>query len=157
MLEFISIASALLIDRAKEPNFIELQNKLETYGFQVRIAIPPNPGLPESRGDFPRRNFRQPYGVFNAASKSIWINPIVFELGNSQPTIVHEAVHAAQFCKGNGKLQSLGLKIEPISQAQPFFKRYTNTRRQNLEKEAYTVQSQTNSVSLAMSLLDRYC
>ena len=157
MLDFISIASALLIDRVSDPNFIKLKNKLETYSFQVRIEIPPNYRLPETRSDIPRRSFRKPYGVFDATSKSIWINPIVFELGNSEATIVHEAIHAAQFCKGNGKLESLGLDIEPISQAQPFFKRYANIKLQNLEKEAYTIQSQTNSVSVAISLLDRYC
>ena len=157
MLESIPIALALLIGRGNDPNFLELKNKLETYGFQVRIEIPPSFRLPELKTDIPRRSFRKPYGVFHPHSKSIWINPIVFDLGNSQATIVHEAVHAAQYCKGKGKLESLGLDIEPISQASPFFKRYTNIRHQALEKEAYTVQSQTNSVSLALALLDRYC
>ncbi|MCC0176287.1 hypothetical protein I4641_04765 [Waterburya agarophytonicola K14] len=142
---------------AISPNFRELKHKLEGYGFVVNIAIPPDYQLTPQRQDFQRRRVRKPYGLLNASNKSIWINPIVFELGISQPVLIHETIHAAQFCQGKGNLQVLELDIEPIKQAQPFFKRYVNTYSQQIEREAYVVQTQTNSYELAVSLLDKYC
>ncbi len=138
-------------------DFIKLKNKLESYDFKVNIAIPPDFELPKQQTDFQRRRVRKPYGLLNSKNKSIWINPIVFELGISKPVLIHEAVHAGQFCKGNGSLQTLNLDLEPIAQAQPYFKRYLDIYAQKLEKEAYAVQTQPNSFELAMSLLDRYC
>ncbi|MGD1919794.1 MAG: hypothetical protein ACFCAD_13430 [Pleurocapsa sp.] len=140
-----------------DANFIKLKNQLQHYGFQVNIAIPPDNSLPEQQTDFQRRRLRKPYGLFNAAEKSIWINPIVFELGIGNSVLIHETVHAAQFCQGNGSLQALKLDIEPIKQAQPYFKRYRDSHYQTLEKEAYTVQTQSNSYELALALLNKYC
>ncbi|MEL6928273.1 MAG: hypothetical protein AAFO95_06545 [Cyanobacteria bacterium J06600_6] len=139
-----------------EPEFIQLKTQLENYGFQVNIAIPPEFNLPQQQNGL-RRIVRKPYGLLHSPSKSVWINPIVFELGIDRATLIHEAVHAAQYCAGNGKIQTLGLDLEPIPQALPYFKRYVNTQRQDLEREAYTVQTQENSYELARSLLDRYC
>ena len=159
MFKSLSIGSVLLIAQLINPNvnFAELKNKLQDYGFQVNIAIPPDTRLPKQQTDFQRRRLRKPYGLLNSADKAIWINPIVFELGIDNPVLIHEAVHAAQFCKGNGNLQALELDIEPIKQAQPYFKRYKDAYSQKLEKEAYTVQTQTNSYELAVDLLDKYC
>ena len=140
-----------------DPEFVRLKTQLENYGFQVNIAVPPNFNLPDREIDFLRRRVRKPYGVLNAKSKSIWINPIVFELGNSNAVLIHEAVHAAQYCAGNGKIQTIGLDIEPIEQARPFFKRYINVHSQAVEKEAYTVQTQSNSYELVLSLLEQHC
>ena len=142
---------------AADSDFTRLKTQLEGYGFQVKIAIPPDFQLPNQQTDFLRRRVRKPYGVMSAKSKSIWINPIVFELGNSNAVLVHEAVHAAQYCAGNGSIQTIGLDIEPIQQAQPFFKRYVNVHSQAVEKEAYAVQTQSNSYELVKSLLERYC
>ena len=139
-----------------DSNFTRLQTQLEGYGFEVHIAIPPEFNLPKQQAGMRRIN-RKPYGVLSSKSKSIWINPIVFELGISQATLIHEAVHAAQYCAGNGNIQTLGLDLEPIPQALPFFRRYVNTQRQDLEREAYTVQTQPNSYELVRSLLDKYC
>lgn len=138
-----------------EPEFTQLKTQLESYGFQVNIAIPPNFNLPK-QVDL-RRSVNKPYGMLQSKSKSIWINPIVFELGISKATLIHETVHAAQYCAGNGMLQAINLELEPIPQALPFFKRYVDTQRQNLEREAYTVQSQPNSYELARSLLEQHC
>lgn len=138
------------------PEFVQLKTQLENYGFEVNIAIAPNLNLPEQQIDFQRR-ISKPYGVLNAKSKSIWINPVVFELGNSNAVLIHEAVHAAQYCAGNGNIQTIGLDLEPIKQARPFFKRYANIHTQAVEKEAYTVQTQPNSYELVRSLLDQYC
>lgn len=159
MIESSLLNSILLISQLINPdaNFTKLRNQLQYYGFQVNIATPPDTHLPEQQTDFQRRRLRKPYGLLNAAEKAIWIHPIVFELNIANSVLIHETVHAAQFCKGNGSFQLLELDIEPIKQAQPFFKRYTDSRSQALEKEAYTIQTQTNSYQLAFSLLDRHC
>lgn len=158
MFESLLISSVMLMSQLPnaDSEFIQLKTQLESYGFQVNIAIPPDLTLPRQQ-DGLRRKVRKPYGMFLPKSKSIWINPIVFELGFSQATLIHESIHAAQYCAGNGKLKAINLDLEPIPQALPFFKRYVNTQRQDLEKEAYTVQSQPNNYELARSLLDQYC
>ncbi len=138
-----------------DPQFLELKTQLESYGFQVNVAIPPDFDSQEQNGW--RKASRKPYGVLHPKSKSIWINPIVFELGNSTPTLIHESVHAAQYCAGNGNIQKIGLDLQPIPQALPYFKRYINTQRQDLEREAYTVQTQPNSYELVKSLLVKHC
>jgi hypothetical protein len=55
------------------------------------------------------------------------------------------------------KNQTLGLEIQPINYARPFFKLYTDVKRQDLEIEAYAVQTQPNSFELAVSLLQQHC
>ena len=160
MFKSLLLSSTLLIAQSfpsPDAQFNQLKTQLESYGFKVNIATPPSLKLPNQQPDFQRRRVRKPFGVMNAESKSIWIHPIVFELGISNPVLVHEAVHAAQFCVGKGKIQTIGLDIEPIKQAQPFFKRYVDTQSQALEKEAYAVQTQPNSYDLAVNLLDRHC
>jgi hypothetical protein len=56
-----------------------------------------------------------------------------------------------------GKLTTLGLDIQPINYARPFFLRYADVHRQDLEREAYAVQTQPNSFELATSLLQQNC
>lgn len=90
-------------------------------------------------------------------SKIIWLNPIGFELHIATQTLIHEAVHAAQVCKGKGKMRALGLDIQPSNYARPFFSHYRNGDRQNLEREAYAVQTQLNRFQLAVSLLQQHC
>lgn len=158
MLKSWLLISTILLSQIPNtnPDFIQLKSQLESYGFQVNIAIPPDSNLPNQQVGL-RRKIRKPYGLFNPQSKSIWINPIVFELGNSNATLIHETVHATQYCVGNGDLQTIGLDIEPIQQAKPFFKRYVDTHSQAIEQEAYTVQTQPDSYELARSLLEQYC
>jgi hypothetical protein len=126
----------------KEQQFLSLKQELEQYGFQVIIELPPKRGT---------------YGLLESASKKIWINPVVFELEIGTQTLIHEAVHAAQVCAGKGNIQTLDLDIQPISDARPFFLRYSDIHRQDLEKEAYAVQTQPNSFELAISLLEQNC
>ena len=154
---FSRIASSPKPSPKFSSQFRQLKTQLESYGFEVNIAIPANLQLPSQKPDFQRRRARNPYGVLNAADKTIWINPIVFELGNSNSVLIHEAVHAAQLCVGQGRVQTIGLEIEPIKQAQPYFKRYANTYSQAIEKEAYAVQTHTDSFKLATDLLARHC
>ncbi|BBD65427.1 hypothetical protein NIES4072_08980 [Nostoc commune NIES-4072] len=136
--------SLLLLSQIPNPEvkFLDLKNKLEKKGFQVIIALPPKRGA---------------YGLLREADKKIWINPVVFELGIGTQTLIHETVHAAQVCAGKGKIKTLGLDIQPINYARPFFKRYTDMKRQDLEREAYAVQTQPNSFELAVSLLQQHC
>jgi hypothetical protein len=158
MLRSLLISSLLLISQSfnEEPEFTQLKTQLESYGFEVNIAIPPDFKLPKQQSSLNHID-RKPYGLLHSQSKSIWINPIVFELGISKATLTHETVHAAQYCAGKGQLKAIALELEPIPQALPYFKRYVDTQRQDLEREAYTVQSQPNSYELARSLLDQHC
>jgi hypothetical protein len=158
MFKFSLVSTIVLLSQLSnaEPEFMELKKQLESYGFQVKIAIPPEFGWSRQEEDL-KPKFSRPYGLLHSQSKSIWINPITFELGISKVALIHETVHAAQYCAGNGNIQAINLDLEPIPQALPYFKRYVDTQRQDLEREAYTVQSQPNSYELARSLLDQHC
>jgi hypothetical protein len=126
----------------QESSFEMLKKQLEQANFQVILDLPPQRGA---------------YGLLKSDSKKIWINPVVFELGIAEQTLIHEAVHAAQVCKGKGKFALLGLDIDPLIYAQPFFMHYGDTDRKELEREAYAVQTQPNRVELISSLLKKYC
>ena len=138
MLIPLLLASSVL---SADAEFTRLHQVLENYGFEVRFELPP---------------IRGAYGLLKHDSKTIWINPVVFELKIAQPTLIHEAVHAAQSCAGEESLKTLGLKIPPPMVTKPFFFRYHFYRRE-LEAEAYTIQVQPNATDLALELLDRYC
>jgi hypothetical protein len=125
-----------------EQQFLTLKNQLEKSGFSVIIKLPPQRGA---------------YGLLQPSSKTIWINPVVFDLNIALPTLIHESTHAAQLCKGRGQMQILGLDIEPSNYARPFFSGYTDIHRKDLEREAYSVQTQPNSWQLALSLLQKNC
>ena len=144
MLKSFLISSFFLVSQLPnpDPEFTQLKTQLESYGFEVNIAIPPDFTIPRYNPDL-RRSFQRSLGLFR--DRSIWINPIVFELDFSKQTLIHEAVHAVQSCVGEGQVEPIGLDIEPIPQALPHFKRYADSQRQDLEREAYTVQSQPNS------------
>ncbi len=144
MLKFFVSSSLVLIAQVPTDNaqFITLKNLLEQSGFQVIVELPPQRGA---------------YGLLQTSSKKIWINPVVFDLNIALPTLIHESVHAAQVCSGEGTIEMLGLDIEPINQARPFFQRYGDIHRQDLEREAYAVQTQPNSFELALSLVKKYC
>ena len=144
MLETAILYSSLLIAQTQKPSqqFLQLKNQLQNYGFEVRIELPPKRGA---------------YGLFKASQKKIWINPVVFDLNIANPTLIHEAVHAAQFCAGKGKMKTLRLNIQPIRPARRLFLRYSNIHRQDLEREAYAVQTQPNRFQLATNLLNKHC
>lgn len=132
---------AQLPDSPAEPEFSRLQQVLEQYGFKLRLESPP------VRGN---------YGMLETKSKSIWINPAVFDLGIARPTLIHEAVHAAQLCAGQGKLSLLGLDIMPLPFARPYFLQYPSPRRE-MEAEAYALQAEPDGVEQVISLLKQYC
>ena len=90
-MKHLTVLGALLlasVPAVADSQFNRLQQVLEQHGFDVRLELPPVPGA---------------YGSLNSRSKTISINPVVFELGIAQPTLVHEAVHAAQSCAGRRK------------------------------------------------------
>ena len=144
MLEIAVLGFSLLIAQIQKPpqEFLELKRQLEKHGFEVIIELPPKRGS---------------YGLLRVTNKKIWINPVVFDLQIANPTLIHESVHAAQLCVGKGRMKTLGLDIQPIQAARRLFLRYTNIHRQNLEREAYAVQTQPNSFELATTLLQKHC
>jgi hypothetical protein len=144
MFSAIALHTMVLIAQVpmQESSFEIIKKQLEQAKFQVILDLPPQRGA---------------YGLLKADSKKIWINPVVFELGIAEQTLIHEAVHAAQVCKGKGKLSLLGLDIDPLIYAQPFFMHYRDADRRELEREAYAVQTQSNRVELVSSLLKKYC
>ena len=129
------------IAAAADPEFTMLKQVLEQHGFAVKIAVPPR---------------RWAYGLLQAKSKTIWINPAVFELEIAVPTIVHEAVHAAQRCVSGPELRPLGLGIAPPQITWRHVTRYHSYRRA-VEAEAYAVQTRPDRVTLAMSIVRKYC
>ncbi|MEC4982875.1 MAG: hypothetical protein SAJ37_01095 [Oscillatoria sp. PMC 1068.18] len=147
LITFLSIANPVstsaqsVSPSSANQDFSRLQQVLTTYGFQVNLAIPPVRGT---------------YGIFQVDSKQVWINPVVFDLGIAVPTLVHESIHAAQFCAGGDRLQLLDLDLEPSPRARPYFLRYHAYRRE-IEAQAYTVQTQPNRVELAIAILHQYC
>jgi hypothetical protein len=153
---FLSLIFALILiyspltysqDNQLDSQFNSLQKTLTSYGFIIKIELPPYQTL---------RGIR-PYGVVSSKTKTIWINPVVFDLGNARSTLVHEATHAAQLCIGKGEFKLLNLEIEPPKITHPYFLRYHQNYQREIEAEAYTVQVQPNSLELINQLLDRYC
>lgn len=141
-----SLSLANLVHSADNSDFDNLEQILIGYGFIVKQEIPPKIGNSQLR----------PYGLINSKTKTIWINPVVFELGNARPVLIHEAVHAAQTCAGDGQIALVELDIEPPQFTRPYFMRYHAYRRE-VEAQAYTVQVQTDSLAIAIGLLEQNC
>ena len=134
-------------DNRQDSQFNILKETLTNYNFTVKLEIPP----------YVNRYGVRPYGLLEGTTRTVWINPIVFELGNAEATIVHEATHAAQLCAGNNsEFKLLNLDIVPPKMTHPYFMRYHNYRRE-IEAEAYTVQVQPNKLKIATEALKNYC
>jgi hypothetical protein len=141
---FTYLISTFLISSSPiaDPQLVALKTQLEKLGFPVIFQLPPQRGA---------------YGLLDPSTRRIWLNPVVFDLEIANPTLIHEAVHAAQLCAGKGKMQALGLALEPLNYARPFFFRYSDVHRRDLEREAYAVQTQPNRFELALALLQQNC
>ncbi len=124
-----------------DPDFTSLQRLLESFNFKVLIEPTPVRGA---------------YGMLNSKTRTIWIHPVVFDLGIARPTLIHEATHAAQLCKGGNKVEALGLQIQPPPITRNFFLHYEGYTRQ-IEAEAYTIQVQPDGLNRVTSLLKKYC
>ena len=146
----IFLIASLLISNishsASTSEFEQLQQRLIEYGFIVKQEIPPKTNSYGLR----------PYGLMNSKTKTIWINPVVFELGNAKSVLIHEAVHAAQTCAGQGNISLVNLDLEPPQFTRPYFMRYHSYRRE-IEAQAYTVQVQPDSLAIAIKLLEQNC
>ncbi len=128
--------------QAPSAEFTQLQQALEKHGFTVELAMPPK------RGN---------YGLLQLKTRTIWINPVVFDLEIAVPTLVHEAVHAAQLCGSSGNMLSpLGMGLEPSARAYRLYMRYTG-RRRTIEAEAYTIQARPDRIAYTLKLLDSRC
>jgi len=142
-----AIASRSAAAQGFSPEFRELQALLEASGFVVRLERSPHAGS---------------YGSLEVKSRTVWVNPVVAELGIAEPTLVHEAVHAAQYCgtarrqRPFEQLQPLGLKLETPSFLRPYFMRYEGLRR-HVEREAYTVQVRGDRIEYVSQLLKQHC
>ncbi|WP_223343176.1 MULTISPECIES: hypothetical protein [unclassified Synechocystis] len=141
-LPFASVNSVNAQTSPVDPDFTNLKQQLEAKKFRVLLSPPPQRGA---------------YGLLNAQSRTIWIHPLTFELGIAVPVIVHEAVHAAQVCKGQGQLAPLGVTAEPLVYARPFWLRYGENHRRDLEREAFTIQTQPNRIALVSDYLNQFC
>ncbi len=127
---------------SESAEFDQLKQTLERYDFTVVLDLPPQTGT---------------YGLLHVPTRTIWINPVVFDLGIAIPALVHEAVHAAQLCSGSAEtLSALNLGLEPYAPAARFYMRYTGTRR-TLEAEAYTIQARSDRVAYVTQLLIERC
>jgi len=127
---------------SESAEFNQLRQTLESYDFTVVLDLPPQTGT---------------YGLLHVPTRTVWINPVVFDLGIAIPALVHEAVHAAQLCSGSAEtLSALNLGLEPYALASRLYMRYTGTRR-TLEAEAYTIQARPDRVAYVTQLLTERC
>ena len=136
------VAIALFAQIPTENKFIGLKQELEKYDFTVKIETTP---------------VRSTYGLLQKQSRTIWINPVVFDLGIALPTLIHEATHAAQLCAGKGEIFPLNLSISPPNIARPYFTHYNHGLRRHLEAEAYAVQTHPQGYQLVTELLQKHC
>lgn len=128
-------------ESVKSEAFIRLQQTLEEDGFRVVFQRPPK---------------RNTYGSLYVETKTILINPVVFDLGNAEATLVHEAVHAAQLCASGQPLRSLGLSVSKDKRLRRFYLRYEGALRP-IEAEAYSIQIHPQKVDQAIFLLQKHC
>lgn len=139
----------LLTSVPTDAEFDRVHHVLQQHEIEVILDLPPHPGS---------------YGLFDTRSGKLWVNPVVFELGIAKQTIVHEAVHAAQYCASQNqvsqeqiRLQPLGLDIDPPEIVRPYFFRYQDIDRRQIEAEAYAVQARSDSVDFVINLIEQYC
>ncbi|MFM7086512.1 MAG: hypothetical protein ACKOXO_05925 [Cyanobium sp.] len=122
-----------------------LVQELQRHGFRVMLARPPAAGV---------------YGQFVAASRTLWLAPIAFELGIGRQTLLHEAVHALQSCP-TGRLSPIGwrFRLEPVVQREIegiLHTRYHHGQRL-LELEAFALQGQPDAAARLIAGLRQRC
>ena len=83
-----------------------------------------------------------------------------FYQGIGRQTLIHEATHAAQSCP-NGFLKPMNLEL-PISpflsnEIQRILLTNYDSKQYLIEKEAYLLQSQKNSIDILLKALDERC
>ena len=126
-------------------DLLPLIDLLKKKGFNVNFETPP---------------IQNVYGLFNPKNKTLWISPMSFYQGIGRQTILHEATHAAQSCP-NGLLKPMNLEL-PISpflnnEIQRILLNNYESNQYLIEKEAYSLQSQKNSVDILLKALNERC
>ena len=118
---------------------------LEQRGWTVLLQEPPRKGI---------------YGMANSKKKTIWVHPITEAMGIMPQTFVHEAVHAVQACK-TGKMKPIGYEppLGYVVDRAVFNNLYRNydTRKWDLEREAFAIQAQPNRIQLIQQLIAKHC
>ena len=118
---------------------------LEQRGWTVLLQEPPRKGI---------------YGMANSKKKTIWVHPITEAMGIMPQTFVHEAVHAVQACK-TGKMKPIGYEppLGYVVDRAVFNNLYRNydTRKWDLEREAFAIQAQPNRIQLIQQLIAEHC
>lgn len=127
------------------PDLRPLAIELRRQGFQLRLVVPPAAGV---------------YGQFVPARRTLFLAPITLELGIARPTLLHEAVHAAQSCPG-GLLTPIGwnLRLDPLIAQEIggiLTQRYP-LRNHQLEREAFAMQGRSDAVGMIVEALRRRC
>lgn len=122
-----------------------LARALESHGFRVRIALPPQ---------------RQSYGLFESRSRTLWISPLSFELGIGRQTFLHEATHAVQSCP-NGVLRPIGWRftLDPAVGRGISALLTTGYAHGNwaVEQEAFALQGQPDAVPRLLAAIKQRC
>ena len=126
-------------------HLLPVQQELERVGVQIFYAPPPRAGV---------------YGLYQPASKKLWVAPITEPLGILQRTFLHEAVHAAQACP-SGVVKPLGVKtqLSPVVSRQIQFLLHSNYSHGQtaVEREAFEIQGRPDAVPLLLRVLQQRC
>ena len=126
-------------------DLIPLLDLLREKGFNLKFEIPPRKDV---------------YGLFDSKTKTLWISPMSFFQGIGRQTLIHEATHAVQSCP-NGLLTPINLEL-PISpflnnEIQRILLTNYDSKQYLIEKEAFSLQSQKNSIDILLKALKERC
>jgi len=126
-------------------HLLPLRRELIRQGFTVLLQPPPVGAV---------------YGLFDPASRTIWIAPVTIPLDIVRTTLLHEAVHAAQSCSP-GRPTLLGVKASVAQVVNQEINGILTTRyghaNRALEREAFLVQSQPDAVAILIRALRSRC
>lgn len=121
-----------------------LVKALQSHGFRVQVALPPQPGA---------------YGQFEPRSRTLWVSPLSLELGIGRQTFLHEAVHAVQSCP-SGVVSPIGwsLPLDPaVERGINMVLYHGYPTNMAVEREAFALQGQSDAVPLLLEALRRRC
>lgn len=121
-----------------------LVKALQTRGFRVLVAMPPQRGA---------------YGQFDPRRRTLWISPLSLELGIGRQTFLHEAVHAVQSCP-TGVVRPIGwsLALDPgVERGINVVLYHGYPTNKAVEREAFALQGQPDAVPMLLGALKRRC
>ena len=124
---------------------LPLQHELERVGVQIIYAQPPRAGV---------------YGLYQSASKKLWVAPITQPLGILSRTFLHEAVHAVQACpSGVPRLLGVKTQLAPVLVRRIQYLLHANYSHGQtaIEREAFEIQGRPDAVQLLIRLIQQRC